>query len=113
MEQWLAPGATVLAMSAFNDLDPAFASKADRWFLGNRTSDVAHIVEAFAEGGVSAEDVSGTLGELLVGKVGGRKSDEERILYTHMGMGAHDIAVGALLCEQASAKGIGQHLKLA
>jgi ornithine cyclodeaminase/alanine dehydrogenase-like protein (mu-crystallin family) len=113
-EQWIAPGTTVVAVSAFHDLDPALAHAADRWFLGNRTSDVAHILEEpkFADQ-LDARDVRGTIGEVLAGRIAGRTSADERVLFTHMGMGALDVAVGYRLYQQALAQGRGQKLRLA
>jgi ornithine cyclodeaminase/alanine dehydrogenase-like protein (mu-crystallin family) len=112
--EWLAPGITVVAVSAFRDLDPRFSNLADAWYLGNKTSDWKHIVELpeFAPH-VDATRVDGTLGEILLGRIPGRTSQEQRILFTHMGMGALDVAVGNRVYQKARATGKGQTLHLA
>ncbi|MDR1088014.1 MAG: ornithine cyclodeaminase family protein [Coriobacteriales bacterium] len=111
--EWIKPGTTVIAVSAFHDLDPGLASLVDRWYLGNRTSDWEHIVEypEFANK-LRGQQVSGTLGEVLSGKVPGREHDGQRILFTHMGMGALDLAVGDRVYKRALERGAGQRLRL-
>ncbi|MDR1358374.1 MAG: ornithine cyclodeaminase family protein [Coriobacteriales bacterium] len=112
--EWIKPGTTVIAVSAFHDLDPGLASLVDRWYLGNRTSDWEHIVEhpEFADK-LRGLQVSGTLGEVLSGKLPGREHDGQRILFTHMGMGALDLAVGDRVYKRALERGVGQWLRLA
>lgn len=112
--EWIPAGCTVTAVSAFGDLDPAFSKSADQWFIGQSKADGAHIVHSPRYAGQLDEaDVKGTLGELLTGKVPGRTNEEERILFSHMGMGALDVAVGKVVYERAVAGGLGLRLRLA
>ncbi|MGL6197384.1 MAG: ornithine cyclodeaminase family protein [Lachnospiraceae bacterium] len=107
------PGCFVAALYAFNDLAPAFSMKADKWILGHRDSDRIEILEEpDFTGKIAPGNVYSTLGEILCGIKPGRESDTERIVFTHMGMGALDIAVGAQLVEKAKALGMGQVLRL-
>ena len=46
--------------------------------------------------------------ELLTGKVPGRESEDEIIVSTHMGMGAHDVNCAEIVYRRALGKGIGQ-----
>ena len=114
MAENIRPGATVLAVSAFHDLDPAITARADKWFLGNRSSDMSHIVSppAFVEH-LDSRKICGTLGEVLLSRVSGREHDKQIILYTHMGMGALDVAVGQKIYKRALAEGLGQKIRLA
>jgi ornithine cyclodeaminase/alanine dehydrogenase-like protein (mu-crystallin family) len=113
-EEWIGAGCTVTAVSAFSDLDPALSRKADKWILGKRESDNAHIVrsERFSER-LDEADVYGTLGEILAGERTGRDDDTQRILFTHMGMGALDTAVGKRVYDRAIESGSGQWIRLA
>jgi ornithine cyclodeaminase/alanine dehydrogenase-like protein (mu-crystallin family) len=112
-EEWIQKGTTVSAVSAFGDLDVAFGKKADKWFIGQKPADIAHIVKSPRFGGeLDENDVKGTLGELLSGRIKGRESDDERILFSHMGMAALDIAVGKRLYDKARAGGVGTELVL-
>lgn len=59
------------------------------------------------------ENVTGDLGEVAAEKCIGRENDEEIIIYTHMGMGALDVAVGDLIYRRAKEKNIGKVIDLA
>lgn len=106
------PGMTVIGLNAFYDLDPAFASGRYRWILGNRHSDDTQIIEdpAFAHLGLTMGNATGDLGEVVTGKIPGRKSEDEIIVYTHMGMGALDLACANLVYVRAKREDKGQVL---
>lgn len=106
------PGMTIIGLNAFYDLDPVFGSGRFRWFLGNRNSDDIQILEdpELSTFGLTMSHVTGDLGEVITGKVRGRQSQEEIIVYTHMGMGALDLACANLVYERAKAEGKGQVL---
>ena len=112
-EEWLREGCLVDAMFAFNDIEPAISRKFDKWVVGNRDSDRIEILEHPNFGHLlRPEDVYGALGEIICGRIPGRESDRERIVFSHMGMGTLDIAVGARLAEKARRLGVGQTLRL-
>jgi alanine dehydrogenase len=52
------------------------------------------------------------LGEVVSGKIKGRKKDEDITLFKSLGVAIEDIAVAAHLYELAKAKGIGQKLEI-
>lgn len=106
------PGMTVIGLNAFYDLDFAFASGKYRWFLGNKESDQVQIIEDpdLSHCGLAMENVTGDLGEVVTGKVAGRKNEDEIIVYTHMGMGSLDLACADLAYQRANEKSMGQIL---
>lgn len=108
------PGCLVTAMYAFRDLDPALSRLADKWVLGQRDSDTEEILEApfYEAGQLNEHDVYASLGEIVSGKKPGRENAQERIVFTHMGMGSLDIAVADSLVKKALELGYGQRLKL-
>lgn len=111
--EWLPEGCLVDAMFAFNDIEPAISRLCDKWVVGNRDSDRIEILEHPNFGHLlREEDVYASLGEIVCGKVPGRENDKERIVFSHMGMGTLDIAVGARLAQKARSLGIGQTLRL-
>lgn len=111
--EWVPEGCFVAAMYAFNDVDPRLHETADKWVIGHAGSDREEILDNPAFAGRLVKDrVYGTLGEILAGEKPGRESSRERIVFTHMGMGTLDIAVGNLLVEKAQALGLGQTLRL-
>ncbi len=108
------PGTTVIGIEGFRDLDPRLGKRADKWYLGYRAPD-AHILRSpkLNPGQLLTEaDVFGDMTELLTGKVPGREREDEIIVSTHMGMGAHDVNCAATVYERAKARGAGQRLQL-
>ena len=61
----------------------------------------------FVDGNVYAE-----LGEVVSGRKLGRESDDGVIIFSPIGMGLHDIAVGHRIYEAARSDGLGQKLTL-
>lgn len=115
-EPWIAEGACVICLNSFCDLDPALSVKADKWVLGNKKSDKSTIVMQETAvppiEGLSMDNVYSDMGEIVAGKIIGRESDKERIVYTHKGMGAFDVAVGDVVYKNAKRLGIGKMIKL-
>lgn len=115
MFEWLKKGAFVSGLYSFNDLDPECSRKADKWYLGLKDTDYHQIIKApyLEPYNLSMENVTGDLGEVAAEKCIGRENDEEIIIYTHMGMGALDVAVGDLIYRRAKEKNIGKVIDLA
>lgn len=109
----LPAGCFVSSMTSFYEFGTQILDTADKWVLGHRLSDTLQILEdrSFA-GQLPPEKVYGTLGEIAAGRLPGRESDSEILLYTHMGMGAFDVAIGQRLLEKAAAQGVGTELDL-
>lgn len=114
MYEWLKKGTFVSGLYSFHDLDPECSRKADKWFMGSKDTDYHQIVKApyLKPYNLSMDDVYGDLGEVATGKCPGRENDDEIIVYTHMGMGALDIAVGELIYRRAEEKNIGTVIDL-
>ena len=110
----VAPGTTVIGMEGFRDLDPALGRKADKWYLGYRKPD-AYIQKSprLNPGGLLGEaDVFSDMTGLLPGRVPDRERENEIIISTHMGMGAHDVSCAATVYERALKQGKGQKFRL-
>ena len=111
--EWLPEGCLVDAMFAFNDIEPQISRFCDKWVVGHRESDRIEILEHPSFGHLlDPSDVYASLGEIVCGKVPGRENDRERIVFSHMGMGTLDIAVGVHLVEKARRLGAGRTLRL-
>lgn len=115
MFEWLKKGSFVAGLYSFNDLDPECSRKADKWFLGSRETDDLQIIKnpRLKVSGLSMDKVYGDLGEVVAGLCPGRERDEEIIVYTHMGMGALDVAVGHMIYQKAVEEGVGTVVDLA
>jgi len=112
MEPWVPAGCFVAGITGFADLDPACSEKFDKWAVGNRASD-QHLHETSADPSpVDFSKAYAEVGEIAVGAKPGRENDQERIVYTHAGMGAHDIALANFVYEKALKQKIGSKIKL-
>jgi ornithine cyclodeaminase/alanine dehydrogenase-like protein (mu-crystallin family) len=107
--EWLAPGAHVNSVgyvgAAGRELDTATVAEA-ALYVDRRES-------AFAESGnvllagVPPEHVVGELGELVLGRVPGRRSPEQLTLFESLGLAVEDVAAARLAVERARAEGAG------
>ena len=61
---------------------------------------------------LTQEDVFGDMTQLLTGKIPGREREDEIIVSTHMGMGAHDVNCAYTVYLRALEQGMGQRLVL-
>ncbi|MBW1888326.1 MAG: hypothetical protein JRI52_08265 [Deltaproteobacteria bacterium] len=111
LEQWVEPGCFVAGTFGFYDLDPMLSKKADKWILGSRQSDEHLIINAGGGSPLSVEitkdDVYADMGEIVAGVRPGRENDQERIVFTHLGMGAHDISLAQIAYTKAVEEEIG------
>jgi alanine dehydrogenase len=114
--EWIAPGAHVNAVGSCapsaRELDAAAVARA-RLFVDRRESalnEAGDFLLARAEGAVGDGHIAGELGELLAGKVAGRKSAEEITLFESLGLAVEDLAAAELVYRQALARGIGIRL---
>lgn len=127
--EWIKPGALLCGMGAMNTseeliMDPktklvvdntglydSWAEEYpyptfDTWFLiGSKFTDMIH------EGKLT-EDRMEDLGGILRGRLPGRESDNQIIIYSIGGMPIEDVAWGRTVYENAVKKGIGTRLKL-
>lgn len=114
MFEWLPKGCVVLGLYSFYDLDPGCAKKAGKWVLGSRHTDNHQIVfdPLLKEHNLSMSDVYADLGEIVCGKAKGRENNDEIIVYTCLGMGALDTAVGEAVYRRAVGQNVGSIVDL-
>lgn len=113
--EWIRPSMTVIPVSAFVDLDPAIAEKADKWVLGSYKEDLHNIIDtpALCHGYTLPRDkVWADMPEIVEKKKPAREREDEIILCSHMGMGFFDIACGKKVYERALEQNRGQQFVL-
>lgn len=108
------PSTTIIGIEGFRDMDPQIALLADKYYLGYRVPDRYILRSPKLNPGhlLTEANVFGDMTELLTGKVPGREREDEIIVSTHMGMGAHDVNCAVTVLARAKAQGIGQKLVL-
>jgi ornithine cyclodeaminase/alanine dehydrogenase-like protein (mu-crystallin family) len=111
--EWISPGAHVNAAGACTpnarELDgPAVARS--RLFTDRRESLLAEsgdFLLARAEGEVADDHILGEIGEVLEGKIPGRRADGEITLFKSLGIAVEDLAAGWHVYRKALAAGRG------
>ena len=113
--EYLEKGTTVIALDGFIDVDPVLSYKADKWFVGRRKTDELEIVDSgdMSHGvKLDKQKIYGEVADVISGAIPGRESEEEIIVYTHMGSGAYDIACAYHVYQKALAQKAGMELRL-
>jgi ornithine cyclodeaminase/alanine dehydrogenase-like protein (mu-crystallin family) len=111
--EWIAPGAHINAVGACTaktrELDAAAVSRSRR-YTDRRESALAEAGDfllARGEGAVTDAHLLGELGDVLEGKIPGRRSDHEITLYKSLGIAVEDLASGRYAYRKALASGRG------
>ena len=106
--RWLAPGTHVNAvgacLAAYRELDTEAVRRA-RLFTDRRESaekEAGDYLVPLREGAIGPEHLLGEIGEILLGRLRGRRSGEEITLFESLGIGVEDLAVGCWLLERAA-----------
>jgi ornithine cyclodeaminase/alanine dehydrogenase-like protein (mu-crystallin family) len=116
--EWLAPGTHVNAVgssvASARELD-AEAVRRARLFVDRRESalnESGNLLAAIREGAVDDSHVIAELGEVLIGAVEGRRSDDEVTVFESLGLAVEDLAAAAFVVAQAHDRGIGSWVEI-
>ena len=111
--EWIAPGAHVNAVGAcvptHRELDTAAVRRA-RLFVDRRESalhEAGDILIPIREGAIGEDHIIGEIGELLLGRLEGRRGDEEITLFKSLGLAIEDLAAAHRIHANAAASGVG------
>jgi ornithine cyclodeaminase len=111
---WYKPGALHCEVS-FWDTHVSTLSSLDKVFCDDYEMVAGHGVDvayrAVQEGVIPREKVF-DIGDVIIQKVPGRESDDERMIFNPIGMGIHDVSEAYRVFKVAKAKNIGQVLPL-
>lgn len=111
--RWLRPGALVVNTSV-NDVEFDVVRGADLVVIDSRKQlDTPDIVMAEAyKRGMLSDDRLTQIGAIVTGRHPGRRSAEEVILFSPLGMGMNDVINAKRIYDTARARGVGTSLKL-
>ena len=108
------PGCTISAVGAYTydmqELDPAVFEKCGKLYFDSVDavlSESGDILRPLDEGTLSKDQFTGDIGEYLLGRIPGRESDEEIIVFENVGIGALDLMTASRIFEKAVAAGVG------
>jgi alanine dehydrogenase len=117
-DAWVAPGAHVISVGACRpdqrEMAPDLVARG-RLVVDSRAAalvEAGDIVQGIREGRFDASHVAGELGEVLLGRIGGRRSDAEVTIFKSLGMAVEDVAAADLVYRRAEDAGAGTVLEL-
>jgi alanine dehydrogenase len=115
---WLPNGVHVNAVGASlpfaRELDTAAVARA-RLYVDRRESalnEAGDFLIAKKEGAIGDDHIVGELGELVLGRVPGRRTDGEVTIFKSLGLAVEDVAAAQLICERARAEGRGTRVEM-
>lgn len=116
---WLRPGQHLNVVGARprpeeREVDGVAMGRASVWVDDRGTSDTksGDLLLAIAEGALTADDVVGTVGEVLTGRCRGRADDADITLFDSVGIGALDLAIADVMVAAAKEQGIGMRIDM-
>jgi alanine dehydrogenase len=116
--EWVASGAHVISVGACRpdqrEMDPALIRRA-RLFVDSRAAALVEsgdVVMGIQQGQFSASHLVGELGEVLAGKVEGRRSPRDITIFKSLGLAVEDLAAADLVYRKAVAGAVGDELEL-
>lgn len=116
MGEWISPGAHINAVGSSvpfaRELDTAAVVRS-RLYVDRRESAVNEAGDFLIpkrEGAIGDDHIAGEIGEVLIGKTGGRRSPDEVTLFKSLGLAVEDVASARHIYEKARASGTGRFL---
>ncbi|MBQ6622404.1 MAG: ornithine cyclodeaminase family protein [Mogibacterium sp.] len=107
-------GATISAVGTYephkHELDPAVLPRASKIICDSvdaALSETGDLLIPLADGLITREDITGSLGDVINGTIPGRENDEEIIVYETVGVGAQDLVTAKVIYDKAVAAGVG------
>ena len=112
--KYFKPGCVISAVGAYQyemqELDPAVFDKCGKIYFDSKEavlSESGDILKPLDAGTLSESQFTGDIGDYILGRIPGRESDDEIIVYENVGFGALDLTAAAEIYEKAVALGIG------
>ncbi|MGH9399830.1 MAG: ornithine cyclodeaminase family protein, partial [Thermoanaerobaculia bacterium] len=113
---WLSPGCHINAVGSSvpfaRELDTAAVLRS-RLYVDRRESalnEAGDFLVPKKEGSIGDDHIVGEIGEVLIGKVGGRRSPEDITLFKSLGLAVEDVASARHIYEEARRSGKGRFL---
>lgn len=113
LAEWIQPGATLIAVGSDSpdkqELDVKLLARADV-IIADQLSQCAEFGEihhALAAGTLTLDDVTGELGDVIIGRISGRTADDQIVVCDLTGVGVQDAAIVSLVLEKARLSELG------
>jgi len=107
--EYFKPGAVISAVGAYTydmqELDPEVFKKAGKIYFDSVEavlSESGDILRPLDAGALSKDQFTGDIGDYLLGKIPGRESDDEIIIFENVGIGALDLYTAQKIYERTA-----------
>lgn len=107
-------GSTISCVGSYQhhmqEMDPAILPRASKIYFDSKEavlSEAGDIIIPLEQGIISKEDLTGDIGDVLLGKVVGRENDDEIIVYKNVGIGLLDLMTARAIYMKAKESNIG------
>ena len=107
-------GAVVSGVGSYtaemNEIDPELFKMADKIYFDSKYACIAESADIqipLREGIVTEADLTGDIGEYALGKIAGRESDDEIIIFKNVGLGILDLVIAKLIYDKAKDSKVG------
>lgn len=108
------PGCTVSCVGTYepekHEMDPAVLPRASKIICDHKEtalSETGDLLIPIADGIITEDDIQGSLGDVIDGRIPGRENDDEIIVYETVGTAAQDLMAAKVVYDKAVAKGMG------
>ena len=108
------PGCTISCVGTYEpekrELDPAVLPRASKIICDYKDavlSESGDLLIPLADGTIKDSDIQGSLGDVLDGRIKGRESDDEIIVFESVGIASQDLVAARMIYEKALAAGAG------
>ena len=112
--EFFKPGAVISAVGAYTydmqELDPKVFDRCGKIYFDSEEavlSESGDILRPLDEGTLSKDQFTGDIGDYILGKIPGRESDDEIIVFENVGIGALDLYTAQKVYDKALKAGIG------
>lgn len=116
--EYFKPGCVISAVGAYThemqELDPKVFAKCGKVYFDSQEAVLAEsgdILKPLESGELKEEQLTGEIGDYILGRIPGRESDDEIIVFENVGFGALDLVAAAKIYDKAIAQGIGTEWK--
>ena len=114
---WIKPGALVIPYGTMSTVEDDITDRMDKIVVDDwgqcLIGPFGCLRRHVDSGKITRETIHGEMGDICAGKIPGRESDAETILFWHRGLSTSDIALGHEMLAKAARLGIGRELPYA
>ncbi len=113
--EWVKPGTLVVPYGTVSAVELSLTDVMDKVVVDDwgqaRAGKFGALRRHVDEGRLSERTLYGELGDIVAGRLAGRETSEERILFWHRGLATPDIAVAHMILRRAETAGAGTVLR--